>query len=330
MNSNSAPSSNSPTPSRRAQSFWTLALLLLAALAAVGPYFYREERQTRLIDAVRQGDLARVSGTLRRGANPNDVCLRPDGTTHSLLAEAVSSGHPEIAEALLQAGAKPNVDSVLRDALFGISEGQEIAAFPQNWSRAHIAEVVKKATVFERLVRLLILKGADVNSVDSGIPVIITAVGTKNLEIIRLMLDRGANPNVRVQGHLKYTLGIDPDTALKAAVGPGNSQIVTLLLRHGAKTDFSPEKEGKTALMSAAEDGNIEIVNILLKAGANPNVKSTRGLNALSWAEKGLESRKKTSAYFGMSPNPQVIQNYKMLINTLSKLTKDNGNEEKR
>lgn len=325
MTSNSVSSKTPPehrpkSSSRR--SSWLPGVLFLSALVALAFYFYRETVQVRLGDAVRQGDLNVVFSALRRGANANDVCLRPDGTMHSLLAEAVSGGHPEIAVSLLEAGANPNADPVLSVALGGVSAGHEIVANPQNWSREHIAEVVRKAAVYDHLVHLLVMKGANVNAVSGGIPLMITAVDTKNLEIIRLLLDRGANPNLRVEGHETYTLGILPDTALKEAIERGNPQIVTLLLQHGAKTDFSPEKEGKTALMFAAEAGNNEIVNILLKAGANPNVKSTRGLNALSWAKKGLETRKGIAAHFKVSPNPQMIQNYKMMINTLSKQTR--------
>ncbi|CAM2731528.1 Ankyrin repeats (3 copies) [Legionella steigerwaltii] len=65
------------------------------------------EIEINLIDAVRAGDLVRVSDLLRQGADPNIV--NPSDDTEVPLYIAISSGNLEIADALLKNGADPNL-----------------------------------------------------------------------------------------------------------------------------------------------------------------------------------------------------------------------------
>lgn len=95
---------------------------------------------------------------------------------------------------------------------------------------------------------------------------------------VRKLLDEGADVNS------KTDTGV---TALMAASGIGNKEIVELLLARGA--DVNLKTPGNyTALMSAALVGQSEIVRVLLDAGADPTVKDIGGRTAAAYAkEKG-------------------------------------------
>src|SRR5205823_12493133 len=136
--------------------------------------------------------------------------------------------------------------------------------------------------------RLLIEKGADVNVRDkSGMSVLQQAASSNNIELVRVLLAKGADVNTVDQG--------GGSTALMAAAGSGdrNAATVKLLIEHGAavnvKTGDTAEivKNGPiaighlTALQLAAGQGNNEAVEALIKAGAEVNAKDVRNASAV-------------------------------------------------
>lgn len=75
-------------------------------------------------------------------------------------------------------------------------------------------------------------------------------------------------------------------TPLHYAATGGNSEIVALLLKHGATVDaIAPN--GSTPLMMAAMFGSTEAVRQLLDAGADPDLKNAGGQTALDYALSG-------------------------------------------
>ena len=75
-----------------------------------------------------------------------------------------------------------------------------------------------------------------------------------------------------------------------------NPEVITILLKAGAKAD-NRDKNGVTALMTAAKNNqNPEIIKVLLKAGANPKLKSIAGKTAFDYAEEN-EKVKGTQTY---------------------------------
>jgi len=107
------------------------------------------------------------------------------------------------------------------------------------------------------MVRLLLEKGADANS--RGGVALAMAADQGNMEMVRLLLDKGANP----EG--KDGFG---GTALLKAVERGNIDVVKLLLDKGANTE-AKSGNGPTALHLAATRGDTEVVKLLLEKGAN-------------------------------------------------------------
>ena len=83
-----------------------------------------------------------------------------------------------------------------------------------------------------------------------------------NLELIRLLIDGGANINAR---H-------DWDTALLNASRRGHKEVVGLLLDQGAAIN-AKGGDGETALMEATRNDHLEVMKLLLDNGADLNNK---------------------------------------------------------
>lgn len=123
------------------------------------------------------------------------------------------------------------------------------------------------------VVDLLIAKGIGVN--EEGLLLFMAQKG--GFEVCKVLLDRGANPNLRVGG-------VFP---LRAACAARRLEIIELLLDHGA----DPNARGPdnwTALHSAAQNANLETVELLVKKHADVNLRTIDGLSPLSLAQSHL------------------------------------------
>ena len=107
----------------------------------------------------------------------------------------------------------------------------------------------------------LLASGLDPNAADSlGNPALFDAAWTGNTEALLLLLDRGADVNIRNRN----TTG----TALWYAVHGDHARVVELLVDHGARLDFR-YASGETILHLACARGNPQIVKRLLAAHAD-------------------------------------------------------------
>lgn len=114
------------------------------------------------------------------------------------------------------------------------------------------------------------------------------------LEIVKLLLEKGANPNARLIADLDDMPHFDEligSTALINAAGYGMQDVVSILLEYGADID-AKNIFGRTAVMYAAFLGNFEMVKFLIEKGANLNLKTNQGENVLLYAV-GHSSREK-------------------------------------
>src|SRR5690348_6937863 len=113
------------------------------------------------------------------------------------------------------------------------------------WAAVRNADVAK--------VKAALDAGADVNAHNEmGITALWIAGGKENLEIVELLLKRGADPNARD--------GIWYQTPLSLAAGGGHPDLVTALLKAGAK-------DADAALVAAAGRGNLAVAEAILAAG---------------------------------------------------------------
>ncbi len=169
------------------------------------------------------------------------------------------------------------------------------------------------------LAALLIERGADVNLANKGAwTPLYLATDNRNieggdypvpkpdrdhLELIKLLLDRGANPNARVsQNTLTRTIFTmqwffeEGATAFVRTAQSGDTELLKLLLQYGADPNIATAN-GDTALTAAAGIGwvegvtfersreeNLEAIRMLLDLGLDPNHANNDGRTPLMGA----------------------------------------------
>ena len=109
-------------------------------------------------------------------------------------------------------------------------------------------------------VKESISNGADISAIIDDRDVLSAAIVSDNTDqqIIKILLDSGANPNLRRN---------DGTTALYWAASSNDSELVRILIEAGARVDAEQPEEAYTSLHQASEHGNFELVKLLLKAG---------------------------------------------------------------
>jgi ankyrin repeat protein len=147
-----------------------------------------------------------------------------------------------------------------------------------------------------------------------GRPDIPSTDDTTALQVIGMLLDRGANPNLQLKlrppyrnvifdrsgDNLVLTIGATP--LLRASKAGDNPEAIRMLLEHGALVNL-PNVDGISPLMAAAgmghvtnatrgrfntEQDSLAAIPLLLKAGAEINAQAADGQTALhSAAQKG-------------------------------------------
>ncbi|HEY5825491.1 MAG TPA: ankyrin repeat domain-containing protein [Cyclobacteriaceae bacterium] len=102
-----------------------------------------------------------------------------------------------------------------------------------------------------------------------------------HLSLVKLLLDKGANPNIPSNNFFKVA-------PLHSACAISSISIAELLLAHGADVN-AKQMQGVTPLHSAAHYGQTELTKLLIDKGADINVKMDNGQTPLSMAnEKGF------------------------------------------
>ena len=126
--------------------------------------------------------------------------------------------------------------------------------------------------------RALLNRGADPNTradkLNAYAPVALIAADQGSLELVRLLLDRGAKVDATVEGG---------DTALIQAAGNGHVAVVELLLQRGAAVNAT-DSAGVTPLINAAHRCHPQVLRLLLRHGADPSAVCKLG-NAAHLAE---------------------------------------------
>jgi ankyrin repeat protein len=229
---------------------------------------------TPLIVSSEEGYLRCLRILLDAGADPN--LAGPHGTP---LHYAVTKGHIDLCRALLDHGADPKIAD---------TEGR--TAFDRAVDQDYV-----------EVVRLLLDKGGDVHMAEEREESpLFSAV--KKPDMARLLLERGADPDVR-----------SPDgfTPLMLAAGDNHVQTVKVLLEYEATVDLDlwhtrdGAKSGWTALAFAAERGNSEVVLLLAEAGANIDHRVDDGSTALHLAIGGGAMR----TLMEFRPNISILDN---------------------
>ena len=271
-------------------------VLMIAPALVVTAWAAGENASDRFYSAIRANDLGALRTLIAEGA---DVNVR-DRLGETPLMYAAVVGSPEAMSFLIGKGADVNAKN-------------ESGSNALIWSATDAAKV-----------RLLLEHGADVNAATKRgrTALLIAALSDGSAEIVRLLLEKGANAKAldafkttTLRGaavgndtetmRLLIEAGVDVNAAdfpgltpLAMAAGwNGNLRAVELLLAHGAKVNAvsapvmglpsknGPSEFGKlTALLMAAPFGPPELIGKLIDAGADVNAKDVRGMTPLMLA----------------------------------------------
>ena len=204
---------------------------------------------TALHWAAHWGDLETADLLIRAGADvnaTNELGVMP-------LALACETGNGAMVQKLLEAGANPNV------ALRPVDTPLMLA------SRSGSVEAVKA----------LLTHDARVNAKEStkGQTALMWAAAEKHADVVRLLLEFGADVNLRSDG--KYT-------ALLFAARANDIETTKALLAAGANINDA-DNDGNAALVVASLMGNTAVAKFLVENGADINAAGG-GFTPLHWA----------------------------------------------
>lgn len=263
-------------------------------------------------DGVKKQDVEAVKHALEQGA---DVNAKSEGYRTGLIIVATHANLPMV-QLLVEKGATVNaVDFQGRSALdqhpsslLDASQSQSIYKQDINGGDQHppsqsdasqdsVAGFLQKSGAVRLAGKLnrqfldavdkndpdmagaLLAKGADPNHFGhTGGNVLMRASAQGNVEMIKLLLAKGSNPNMGTVSDVAPMVG---RTALFFAAEKSQAQAAKLLIDQGAKVN-TRTKGGTTALMVAAEQAKgASTVKVLLDAGADVNAKRSDGATAL-------------------------------------------------
>jgi ankyrin repeat protein len=277
---------------------------------------------TALLYAARDGCYDCIDALIKAGADVN--IPTPEGVTALMLA--LDNDHNDVAKLLLDRGASPNVwDWWGRTALYIVIDRKETIA----GSRGARAGGPRPAVSSMDIVNALLAANVDVNPqlnfhrpsrsgnsgrfidplLNTGCTPLLRATMGGDAEVVRALLNKGANPNINDMGLTPFLVaaGVGPGNkggtglaAQTSAGGPVNMELMEMLLQHGAdvndrvtgtftysmRVSRAPSaNEGKTALHLAAESGKGDLVRYLLMKGAKTDIVDAEGKKPIDWAK---------------------------------------------
>jgi len=140
---------------------------------------------------------------------------------------------------------------------------------------------------FRPIVSELLKAGADVHRREAnGATALSGAAHLGHLEVVKELIDHGADVNAVAWMQTQETPVVDKrhdKTPLMLALHSKNTQLIGLLLKHGANPSYL-STDGISALSAAASIGYEEAIRLLLEHGANPDTIKHNGSTALNAA----------------------------------------------
>ena len=156
-------------------------------------------------------------------------------------------------------------DEALRPLI--LSAGADINALSQE--KYNCLWYTQKPELLARLIDL----GANVNHIDSKggscLTNLLPLLDETTLKAARILLEKGANPNVIFDASLNRSLL--HQLVKQACINKKFINAIQLLCEHKANSNIQ-DTFNETPLMTAVQDSNVEVVKVLLDHGADPNI----------------------------------------------------------
>ena len=270
-------------------------------------------QRTALQRAVAEGHFDAAKLLLQAGADasaPAQSWEAPDDWAPSALLDAVYRKRYDLIKLLLQYGADPNVvhgpydytalaEAVDLYCFLGGKEETDLYA-EEDVDQIGYQHNEELGTMTWNIIMLLLQSGAnadcraekqnwldenddddddDDDDVEYNCSILASAAESGLIDIVKLLLTAGANPNWRY--------GLDDATALERAISKGFNATIDLLLESGADINApAHSKYGMTALQRAISKQNFNCIRNLLQKGADVNASPGRyhGVTALQEA----------------------------------------------
>ncbi|OJJ19531.1 hypothetical protein BKI52_22250 [marine bacterium AO1-C] len=188
-----------------------------------------------------------------------------------------------------------------------------------------IVALIKKKDV-QKLQKILNAKNVNLRD-KNGVTLLNQAIKTEAVEVVKLFLKKGANPNLANKDYYNTT-------SLMAATGHKTTIIAQLLIKYGADVDIQ-DKNGDPVIHWTAYNGNVPYTRLLLEHKANLHLKSKHANGAMEVALKEWHTPVSDLLLaYGHSIH-QVAPQHKPLIKAVknndlvtleSMLTKENAN----
>jgi ankyrin repeat protein len=280
---------------------------------------------TALLYASRDGCYDCVEALIGAGADVN--VPTPEGVTPLMVA--LDNDHNDVANLLLDRGANPHVaDWWGRTALLiaidrkesvgsgrgggggaGGGGGGRVAAAPTRGS----GPAVSSMNIINRLLAADVDVNAEMNmhrpnrggnsgrfsdrNLSTGCTPLYRATEAGDMEVIRALLAKGANPNINDMGFTPFLVAAGVAPGGGGGGGAPNTMLLDLMIQHGAdvnaqitgtrtysmRISYNPpaDREGTSALHGAAQAGRTDLVRYLLQNGANPELVDANGKKAI-------------------------------------------------
>ncbi|CAG5136562.1 unnamed protein product [Candidula unifasciata] len=226
---------------------------------------------------------------------------------NNFMISASHSGYIDIIGILLDAGVNVNCVSTAKKTPLMVAENVEVINFlvhkgadvcmnstKHDWMYSPLSYVLSKNnyhydyTETVKIVEALLKHGAPVNEDSpSGSPLMNAILSEANLNIVKLLLDHGADLSVRDS---------KGNTVLLIAAENESTENINYLLQHREVREIINVRnhQGLTALMISTRKFNHPAVKALIDHGADVNIKDVAGntalLLAVYWHRQSLET----------------------------------------
>jgi uncharacterized protein len=172
-----------------------------------------------------------------------------------------------------------------------------------------VVDAIVKQDIDE--LRQLLRPGVDLNYVVDGVAPIHWASLVADVELLQILLQSGANPNIL---DIEYA----QNAVHKAA--DRSVEILELLRSAGAEID-RPDATGMTALMIAAKSGKLDVVRYFVSHGSDVRAVDEAGRSALHWSAIGGNFPDLNAYLIQVGSDPSAVtaygKSYRELLNAL-------------